>query len=353
MRAMSEARHDEAGPSGAPRRKRFDRSAVFVAAALCATALAWGTPANAQIDDASRTAARALGTSGLEAYEAGRFQEASDKLEKAYAIARVPTLALWSARSLEKLGRLVEAAERYREAIGIQLGEGEHELQRRAQVEAQAELHGLEPRIPLLVIEVENARPADVSLSIDGTPRPSSIIGQKHPLDPGKHRVVAQLAERRLEQEVELAVGDTRTLVLPFDGEEAPPRTYEEEFGSSVSMDAEDASTASPLRTLGWVSLGLGGAGLAVGGIWGVMALGKKSDIDDSASCVGGDRCAPSERDLVDSYDSARSISTIGFIAGGLFTAAGITLLLTQPSDTGVDAQAFIGPGMIGARGSF
>jgi hypothetical protein len=116
-------------------------------------------------------------------------------------------------------------------------------------------------------------------------------------------------------------------------------------------MDKRGGAAASPLKALGWVSLGLGGVGLVVGGVAGVITLGKKSDIEDNPRC-NGNRCAPSERDLVDSYRSARSVSTIGFIAGGVLTAAGITLLITQSSN-GADTHAFIGPGTIGARGTF
>jgi hypothetical protein len=315
--------------------------------------MAVGVPAAAQeLDDASRTAARALGTSGLEAYEGGRFQEASDKLEKAYAIARVPTLALWSARALAKLGRLLEAAARLEEAANIELAEGEQELQRRAKVEAREELETLQSRIPQLVVEVEGAPPDQVNVTLDGEPELQVVVGQKLQIDPGRHRVQATYGEATLQQEIQLAEGDARTLVLPFSGSAgAAAGAAEGGAESSSLMDQHSGSSASPLKALGWVSLGLGGVGLVVGGVAGVISLGKKSDIEDSPRC-NGNRCAPSERDLVDSYDSARSVSTIGFIAGGVLTAAGITLLITQ-SASGADTQAFIGPGTIGARGTF
>jgi hypothetical protein len=45
-------------------------------------------------DEATRTAARALGTAGVEAFEAGDMNTASDKLEKAYQLLKVPSLGL-------------------------------------------------------------------------------------------------------------------------------------------------------------------------------------------------------------------------------------------------------------------
>jgi hypothetical protein len=304
-----------------------------------------------EIDDASRTAALALGTSGLEAYEGGRFQEASDKLEKAYAIARVPTLGLWSGRALSKLGRLVEAAARFQEAAEIELPEaGQQTLQQRAKGEAREELEAIQARIPQLVIEVEGVAPDQVSVSIDGKPQPSNVIGQKLPLDPGHHQVEGTAGEASQKQEVDLSEGAAQTIVLPFTS--AACALAAADGDTSLTMDRQGGARTSPLKALGWVSVGLGGVGLVVGGVAGVISLGKKSDIDDNPRCVDGKRCAPSERELIDSYDSARGVSTVGFIAGGLLTAAGVTLLITQ-SSSGADTQAYIGPGTIGARGRF
>jgi hypothetical protein len=114
-----------------------------------------------EIDDASRTAARAMGNSGVEAYQAGNYQEAVDRLEKAYGIARVPSLGLWSARALRKLGLLVEAANRYLETVGLQIPEGDYVIQKQAQTDATRELKELRPRIPVLKIEVKGAKAAE------------------------------------------------------------------------------------------------------------------------------------------------------------------------------------------------
>ncbi|MET0410271.1 MAG: hypothetical protein ABW217_03195, partial [Polyangiaceae bacterium] len=66
--------------------------------ALLATFVLAGTLVSASLteaqplDGASRAAAITLGGSGLDAYDAGRYQEASEMLGKAYVVARVPTL---------------------------------------------------------------------------------------------------------------------------------------------------------------------------------------------------------------------------------------------------------------------
>jgi uncharacterized protein HemY len=55
--------------------------------------------------------AGAVARDGLEAYDAGRYDEAIDKLSRAYEVAKLPTLAVHTARALAKAGRLVEASE--------------------------------------------------------------------------------------------------------------------------------------------------------------------------------------------------------------------------------------------------
>ena len=53
-----------------------------------------------EADSATRDAARGLGLSGVEAYQAGDYDVASNRLEKAYSLINVPSLGLWSARAL-------------------------------------------------------------------------------------------------------------------------------------------------------------------------------------------------------------------------------------------------------------
>ena len=73
-------------------------------------------PASAcgQFSDAERSVARDLGNEGIDLCEKGKYRAALQRLERAYAVLKTPTLALWLARALEKNGKLVEAAARSR-----------------------------------------------------------------------------------------------------------------------------------------------------------------------------------------------------------------------------------------------
>jgi hypothetical protein len=81
--------------------------------------------------------------------------------------------------------------------------------------------------------------------------------------------------------------------------------------------------------------------------------MGKKSDIDKNPNCVAN-QCLPSERDLVESYNRLRTISTIGFVAGGLLAAGGVVLLVVSPASTPERGVALrVGPGLVSLKGSF
>jgi hypothetical protein len=58
-------------------------------------------------EDPVRTEARALGSAGVQAYALKDFEMASAKLDEAFQLVPVPTLGLWSARALIKLGKWV------------------------------------------------------------------------------------------------------------------------------------------------------------------------------------------------------------------------------------------------------
>jgi hypothetical protein len=82
------------------------------------------------------------------------------------------------------------------------------------------------------------------------------------------------------------------------------------------------ASTGFPYKVVGFVTLGLGGAGVVVGSIFGAEAMSTKS-----AHCVGT-ACDPG---YAGTALGQGTVSTVGFVAGGVLAAAGLTLVLLEP----------------------
>ncbi|MET0410600.1 MAG: hypothetical protein ABW217_04865, partial [Polyangiaceae bacterium] len=60
-----------------------------------------------------------------------------------------------------------------------------------------------------------------------------------------------------------------------------------------------------------------------------------------------------SVRDDVESYNSLRTLSTVGWIAGGALMVGGVGLLIALPEGGGRKLSAEIAPGSISLRGNF
>jgi hypothetical protein len=312
-------------------RRRF--VTLVVGSALWLTA---GTVGAQTVDNATRGAARTLGNEGVKAYQSGDYASADQKLDKAYRVLKAPSLGLWSARALVKLGRLVEASERYLEVTRLGSVGGDETVQKQAQADAQAELDALTPRVPSIVIELIGAAPAETTVTIDGVELKAELIGERRPTEPGKHAVVGRRGTEQARAEVVLAEGEQKSVRLLFTtpAENSPGASSRIAVGPADSPAADRGTKPGSTQGLiGWITLGAGGAGLAVGTTFGVLAMSKHSELEDSGSCRG-DRCLTSVNDDLHTLRTRRTVSTIAFAAGGVLAVTGVVLVLTAPKGT-------------------
>src|SRR5262245_51595388 len=199
------------------------RTKLVALAAL--TVLLGAPPLAAQTaDEATRTAARALGTAGVEAYQANDFAMATDKLEKAYGILRAPSLGLWSGRALIKIGKLVEAADRFLEVTSLQVPTGDYAVQKQAQADAATELQALKPRIPVLRVAVEGASLAECTFTVDGQPVAAGSLGEGRLVNPGPHVIEARRGADVARAEVSVAESERPTVTLKLGAAPAGPQ---------------------------------------------------------------------------------------------------------------------------------
>jgi len=329
--------------------------------------LALSVPAlGAEPDPSTRAAARKIATDGVSALQQGNAELASQKLEKAFELLPAPSIALWSARALAKRGLLVEASERYLQAGRLPPSEGnEQAVQAQAQKDAARELAELSPRIPKLIIALDGAQPSEVSLDLDGKALSAALIGEEQPANPGAHKLTGTRGAERVEQTFSLAEAQKSQISLRFQQLASPTPTAPPTSAPLVAppLAAAPAPLAEPSdsghsNALAYVALAVGGAGIATGAITGVIALGKRSDLDDNPACKDG-HCLPSVRGDVDSFRTMRTISSIGFIAGGVCAGAGVVLLLTGGSSSkraerATPAMALrMAPGNVSVTGTF
>jgi tetratricopeptide (TPR) repeat protein len=178
--------------------------------ALLTAPVALAQPAS---EDA-RAKARVIGEEGLSFYDQGMFIDALDRFERADALLKAPTLGLMAARALEKLGRLVEASERYLAVTRLNLDAKASDVWKQAVVTAGKEREALLPKIPTIEIALEGQGAEGASVRIDGRPVPRAIIGIKTPIDPGVHRIEARGTGTAAAERVSLSEGQASRIVL-------------------------------------------------------------------------------------------------------------------------------------------
>jgi hypothetical protein len=327
----------------------------------------WSGTARAT-DDSVKGAARALSNEAKRDFDAGRFEESARKFQRAYEVAKVPTLALWAARALVKRGQLVAASELYRQATRLTANDlWVGNAQQQAQADAAKELAELQPRIPMLRVRVDGAAASDVALTIDGAMIASALFGIELPADPGWRRVVGRLGGESSEQTVYLNEGDHKEAVVKFSAQAVaqaasaarPPLAVAPTAGAEGTSAAtltttpaqpEAESSGGAQQTWGWVAVSVGAAGLIMGGVTGIVVMSNSSLRDTcKTGCAG-----PDYKSKVDNYNMMRTLSTVGFIVGGVSAAVGVTLLVWTPKREGdTRAALWLGPGSLALKGTF
>lgn len=287
------------------------------------------------------SAARQLGQDGVALYESGKYAQALDKLERAYAVVKVPTLGLWSARALDKLGKLVEASERYREVTLAKLESDASQVLRDAQTDAQREYESLAARVPQLTVVIEGATVAEVRVSIDEKTLSSALVGVAVPVNPGAHELQARRGEEVVTAKVTLHERDRREARLVFrsvdptgaaavPGVEAGSPDAVASSPGAAPLEARAAAASEPAvpprdgeeggSIAPWIVVGAGGAMAVAGGVFVVLALDAKSNVEEAAPGTPWSS-VESDHDHVPTY-SAVGFSLVG--VGVIAVAAGL-----------------------------
>lgn len=316
--------------------------------------LPWASLVGAQPhDEATRNAARALADRGAEQYDRRDWAGALEMFRRAYELVPAPTIAVFEARCLTQLRRLVEADEAYARAEAAPTKKDPAGLFREAVREAQQEGAALRRRIPRLKVEIKGA-PAEaptLRVLLDGKAVSPALLNVERPIDPGVHHVEARYeGTPRGVFDVNLGEGDRRSITIRI---KTPAPERSESSGPAPVAPLAEARPPDGgwQRTAGWAALGVGGASLIAGAVAGGLMLGKKSDLDDG--CPGGG-CPPERHDDLDTFRTFRTVSNVGYGVGLIGVGAGVVLLLTAPSSPrAASLRPWIGFGAAGVAGAF
>jgi hypothetical protein len=344
-----------------------DLRKLSTAACLVAVLAITSTASAASEED--KAGARAAATQGETAFNAKRWADAVDLFTRAESLVHSPVHLLFKARALIQLGQLVKARETLLEITREQADKPSPALLK-AQDSARLELTTLEPRLAAVVITVQGPGAATATVTMDGAKVPPVLIGLSHPVDPGEHHFEA--AGNGVHSNVvtlALKEGGTGSVALtlsPVATASALPVATPASSGPSSALaangtaasDSGSSSHGNGLRVASYVAFGVGAVGLAAGTVFGVSA---KNKYDDGNALCKTDPCnlttaeAARRTQLGKDGDSAKTLSLVGFIAGGVGIAAGAALFVlgskTEPTQAGV--QAYVGLGSLGLAGKF
>jgi hypothetical protein len=321
-------------PSSFPRLLRNALGALAFAAALAPA------PAMGQ-DVATRSAARKLGEEGSALFDKGQYAEALQKYNLADQLVPAPTFGLRAARCLVKLGKLVEASERYLAVTRMEIDAKAPAAFRKAQADALTEREQLASRIPSLTVDVSGPRGKGIEVFIDREQIPLALLGQRRPTNPGQHDLEVRRGKTRVARQVKLEEGQQTKEVLELPALPPPP------------------TEPNPVwKAVGWVGIGVGVGGTVAFGVNGLLALRKEREL--LAVCPSR-KCGPSNWEGADVYDTLRAATTVGLVAGVVGFAVGIPLVVSTPrrlaqepaKDTAFQWAPYIGPGSVGVAGVF
>jgi len=320
-------------------------------------------PAVAHADGGSAAAAAdELFDHGKELLRAGDWPEACARFRASMDLDPAVGTLLKIAKCHEHEDKLTLALGDYRAALALNRAKATQTEQRRNELEeyTKGALAELEARVPKLRVRLA-ASPPGLRVTIDGAPLPLAAVGEDLPTDAGPMEVVAEApgyltAHFSLQQresntsEVVVSLVPNTPLVPPLAETRPLP---------SPRPVAEAPPGSSTRRTLGFVVAGLGVAGLAVAGGFGVETTSKVS-----ASTGSGGGCTPDyhcNQHGVDVLGEARAAQTAAFVslaAGAAALGAGIYLVVTAPrarasAPAATSVAVAMGQGGLSVRGGF
>ena len=308
-----------------------DRTGLLSIAALALALVAAPAVAVADPKEADVTFKK-----GRDLFRAGQFDAACEQFEASLKLDRALGTLFNLAQCDEKIGKLASAIAAYREIV-----DRDNNAKRKSTAAEYAVK--LELRVPKIVVQVANPQPA-MKITLDGR---AVDPGQPIEVDYGDYAVAIHVDGWKDEKRA-VAVHEehkTWSIAITLQSDHAPPAGNDRVPGTGDHDNAKPPANAksppppppaSSSRKLGGkVAVGVGGAAIAGGLVFGVLAHGKWND----ARAVCGGTVCPTQA-LVDQANGlgndARGLGNLasGFAIGGLVVAAvGVALIVTAPSD--------------------
>ncbi|APR80062.1 Hypothetical protein A7982_05409 [Minicystis rosea] len=284
-------------------------------------------------------------------YDQGAYTPAYEEFKALATETGSPNAELYVARCLRELGRLPEAYEMMSLALRNATAKAEAEPRYAAtRNAAAADLALLEPKVGKIIIALASP-PAGATVTLNGAALAPEKLGV--PVAAAVGEVVVRVrapGSAEIERRVKLRGGETSTLTVTLDAGAAPAAPVP--AGAPPPPPATTTSGGGA-RIAGFVTLGLGAAGMATFAAAGVAANKRFNSVNDAC---GGMRCTDPK--FADQIAGGRTLDVAANIGLGVGIAGivGGTLLVVFGGPKQVPAvSAWVAPegGGLVARGTF
>ena len=283
--------------------------------------------------------------SGEKKFDSGRHAEACADFTESLRLGPKLGTLLNLALCHETIGKPATAWSEYHHGAAWAAQNGQKDRHDFAMQHALA----LETKLPRVLLQL----PADrliSSVDVDGEPLPDSRWYLPVFLDPGEHSVTLSApGKQRGTVKFRVISSPTEQLVsVPALADEvvAPPPP------KPVPVPPSDSDATR--RLAGFVALGAGGVGIALGITFGILAVGKRDDI--GARCVAN-RCTEEGAQSYRDAQSDAQIATVATVIGiGAAAVGGWLVFTSRPATLGRPAVGIIpraGGGELGLGGVF
>lgn len=271
----------------------------------------------------------------------GAAEPSLEQLQRSFLESKEPNVGLAIARRLVEQGRWLEAAAFYLEVQNLEepsgAPSGDEGTEPRAL--AKVEREQLLAKTPAVVITVESDAADEVRVFLNGARVERRELGQKRLVDPGSVRVEGVLDGTRVETALELGPGETKPVRLVFQPKRAKVARAAPIGRPTPAVDP-DSDRGAGARMVAYLTMGVGGATMLTGGLFGVLALRDEASLK---SRCPDDVCPPALKPDVDAYTQKKRITTIALASGAGLALAGGVLYLTAGSPSERKAAPRVG----------
>jgi hypothetical protein len=306
----------------------------------------------AQVPDArAKIEAQKLYEDGANDMEADAYSRACPKFEAAFKILpdHIRT-GVTLAECLDKWGKPASALGVLEKVLPLAKARGD-----KAKVaEVEASIADLDHRVPRLTIRVSSSLSKTPGLAISRAtvPVPPASWGKPIPLDPGEYEIEVSAVDKPIwKTTVQLVIGEPKTVDI------VPGWKESEKVEEQTRVVPPPLPVGNGLRTVGFVGIGLGAAGLATWGVLGGLAISQNNASKER--CSRDHYCDEEGTSRRNDAIGLGHGATIGLIAGSAFLATGVSLVViaaagrkeSKRAATWTVTDLLAGPSGVGVRG--